>query len=104
MIRIKTLEDELDDDEQSSQDENEEEYSYGLQGLLDPGELVVKRIAEAKVRGAMKIVLSCMELSFVPFEVKSLRDLRILSLRGNNLTMIPSDICASLREFEELNF
>jgi len=71
----------------------EEEVQDILHGLLEPTSEIVDAVAQCHGKfGGIRINLGGMNLAFIPFEVKSLADLRILNLRSNNLTMFPSEV------------
>jgi len=70
----------------------------------DPSEKVINAVAECRTtHGGIRLNLGSAALAFVPFEIKQLTDLKILNLRNNALTMLPSDVCAALNDLEEVN-
>ena len=82
----------------------EEEVQDILHGLLEPTTDIINAVAQCNSKfGGIRINLGGLNLAFIPFEVKSLTDLRILNLRSNNLTMFPSEFCTVLNSLEELN-
>ncbi len=96
-----TLEDEVPS---SGPDTQQEHADAALAGLLESSEDVLLAVAECNARfGGIKINLGSKGLAYVPFEVKGLTDLKVLNMRNNHLTMLPSDICAALNDLEELN-
>jgi hypothetical protein len=76
----------------------------GLTGVADqPSERpeVLARITEANdTHDGLNVNLSQLSLTFIPSEVKMMRSLRILNLRGNFLTMMPTELCHCLRQLE----
>jgi len=91
----------LDADQEAKE---EEEVSDILHGLLEPTQEIIDAVAQCHSKfGGIRINLGGLNLAFIPFEVKTLSDLRILNLRSNKLTMFPSEFCTALNSLEELN-
>ena len=65
---------------------------------------VLERLRDAETKHEGLVAnLANINLPFIPVEIKSMRMLRELNLRGNALTFLPTEPCHSLRVLERLN-
>ena len=65
---------------------------------------VLERLRDAETKHEGLVAnLANIGLPFIPVEIKSMRMLRTLNLRGNALTFLPTELCHSLRVLEVLN-
>ena len=82
----------------------EEDGSDELQQLVEPTPQLLIKFEECHNKhGSIRLNLSSLKLTYLPFEVKGFTDLKVLNLRNNKLTIFPSELCAALYELEELN-
>ena len=84
--------------------EDEDEVDNALQQLVVPTPQILAKFEESHNKhGSIKLNLSSLKLTYIPFEVKGFTDLKVLNLRNNQLTIFSSELCACLYDLEELN-
>mmetsp|Transcript_3858 Transcript_3858/g.9122 ORF Transcript_3858/g.9122 Transcript_3858/m.9122 type:complete len:262 (+) Transcript_3858:123-908(+) len=67
-------------------------------------EAVHARISDAKeLKEGLELEMPKLALLSFPRQVLALKKLRVLNVRANNLAMIPTELCETLRELEFLN-
>ena len=86
------------------QDTADEQLESAIHGLVEPTPEIIQALQECQGKwGGIRLNMGSMRIAFLPFEVKTLVDLKILNLRNNRLTMFPAELCAALNDLEELN-
>lgn len=96
--KLQSLNSYLDESSEFRKEEEEEDVQNVLNGLLEPTTEIIEAVAQCHGKfGGIRINLGGLNLNFIPFEVKSLTDLRICNLRNNSLTMFPSEVRLVLR-------
>jgi hypothetical protein len=72
--------------------------------LIDDDEVedpVLERIRDAKdLKGGMQLDLPKMSLLSIPRQALVLRKLRVLNLRANSLSMLPTELCECFHDLQ----
>jgi Leucine-rich repeat (LRR) protein len=69
-----------------------------------PDAVVIEKIEDAKdLKEGLQLDLVELGLVSVPKQILGLRKLRVLNLRSNNLSMLPTEVCETLHDLEFLN-
>lgn len=62
---------------------------------------VLERIRDAKdLKGGLQLDLPKLSLLSIPRQALAFRKLRVLNLRANNLSMLPTELCESFHDLQ----
>lgn len=71
---------------------------------MDPEAIINEKVQDAKdLKEGLQLDLVELGLVSMPRQILRLRKLRVLNLRANALTMLPTDLCETLHDLEFLN-